>query len=158
MSRWTGALVIGGAAAAAAVAVRRQLQRRGSAALRRPSSGRWVITVCCPPDRLAEEESWPEPLRRLRDDRDLGVRIEVGPAPGDKGTEIAAVPTGEPATGRDRSSDDRTIRLALRQTQQLLEAGEVLLIDPRPHGTRTPTPAGWLMDAVADRADAGGIR
>lgn len=181
MSRWTGTLLIGGAAAAAARVVRGKLQRTGIVhSRRRPASGRWVITVDCPPDRLADPQNWPEPLRRLQDDPELAVRIEIAPAPGDKGTEIAAVPTtGDGAAGdssaagtdaagtgadgsgsaaaRNRDAQDRSVRLALRQTEQLLETGEVLLIDPRPHGTRTTTPGGLLLDAAAKRSGEGGL-
>jgi len=84
----------------------------------------------------------PQPLAAL------GTTIEVRltPAPGDRGTELSA---------RLRSGDNHSgLRIALRESKQLLEGGEIAVVDPRPHGDRAHTPQGALLDAVT-KASAG---
>jgi uncharacterized membrane protein len=93
-------------------------------------------------------------LERLRE----AIDVEIRPAPGDRGTEIAArlrepEPSGlASATARIMGDDPRqTLRSALRQSKQLLETGEIL----RAHEPRTTHPGvpGKLV-AAADRRAA----
>ena len=60
----------------------------------------------------------------------LGAAIEtrLRTAPGDRGTELAA----RIRSGSELSADD--VRVALRQTKQLAEAGEIAVVQPAPHG------------------------
>ena len=84
----------------------------------------------------------------------FGARIEVRttPAPRDLGTEIAA---RFPAGG---SADDvGELRSALRRTKQLIETGEVLRVDPQPHGYRRPTPQGALLEGATENAAKEGV-
>lgn len=94
---------------------------------------RWlVVTVNLPPQEVAPDGRLPEALRALGDD----VEVQVRPAPGDKGTELAARPrpaaSGGPRGGhgplaRLRGADPRQpVRAALREAKSVLETGEVL--------------------------------
>ena len=84
----------------------------------------------------------------------FGDRIEVrsAPAPSDKGTELAA-------RFRDGGSDEEIgrLRAALREAKQLIEVGEVLRLEPQPHGPRPQTPQGGLIDGVDERAAKEGV-
>ncbi|WP_369256075.1 hypothetical protein [Geodermatophilus amargosae] len=84
----------------------------------------------------------------------LGDRIEVRttPAPGDRGTELAARYRGTP--GEDEIGD---LRAALREAKALLEVGEVLRVDPQPHGTRAATPQGAALEGAAKAAPRAGV-
>ncbi|MET8260657.1 hypothetical protein [Micromonospora sp. NPDC005205] len=96
------------------------------------ASARWeVVTVDRPPEQVLPEGRWPEPLRRL----DGAVEVRVRPAPGDRGTELAAralagvtPPTGLAAhvVGDDPGL---LVRRTLRQIKQRVETGEVLRAD-----------------------------
>ncbi|WP_406075479.1 hypothetical protein [Micromonospora sp. NBC_01638] len=93
---------------------------------------RWeVVTVDRPPEQVLPDGRWPEPLRRL----DGAVEVRVRPAPGDRGTELAARPlTGAtPPAGLAAHlvGDDPglLVRRTLRQIKQRMEAGEVLRAD-----------------------------
>lgn len=89
---------------------------------------RWrAVTVNKPIDDVRPEEL--EPLARLAD----MVEIVTRPAPGDKGTEIAArlrepEPSGLESHAARLSGEDprQAVRTALRQAKQLLETGEIL--------------------------------
>ena len=111
------------------------------------SARRWrAVTVLCPPERLETEL----PARLAA----FGDRLEVRttPAPGDRGTELAARfrgPVPEDEIGGLRS--------ALREAKQLIEVGEVLRMDPRPHGRRADTPQGKALDGMTARADGEGV-
>ncbi|MPQ98275.1 hypothetical protein GB931_10170 [Modestobacter sp. I12A-02628] len=108
------------------------------------SARRWrAVTVCVP--------ELPGPFPELDA---LGPRIEVRttPAPRDLGTELAA---RFPAGG---SSDEiGELRAALRRTKQLIETGEVLRVDPQPHGHRKKTPQGAALEGVAQTAPREGV-
>ncbi|WP_247670450.1 hypothetical protein [Micromonospora sp. H61] len=104
---------------------------------------RWeVVTVDRPPEQVLPEGRWPEPLRRL----DGAVEVRVRPAPGERGTELAARPLAgvTPPTGLAAHlvGDDPglLVRRTLRQIKQRVEAGEVLRADrsaldrPEVHG------------------------
>jgi hypothetical protein len=163
--------VVAGAAAAAAVVGGRIIVRRLRAA-RYPTAidgdakdkhrdARWrAVTIYREPDEIALGGQLPQPLA------DLGDRIEtrMRPAPGGKGTELAArlrvpVPSGAAgAAARVKGTDPRQeVRSALRQAKQLIEVGEVLAVDPTPHGKRTPTPTGLALEAATRRADREGV-
>ncbi|WP_435817721.1 hypothetical protein [Micromonospora parva] len=93
---------------------------------------RWeVVTVDRPPEQVLPDGRWPEPLRRL----DGAIEVRVRPAPGDRGTELAARPLAgvTPPTGLAAHlvGDDPAllIRRTLRQVKQRVETGEVLRAD-----------------------------
>jgi hypothetical protein len=110
---------------------------------------RWrAVTVLCPPERLGGGADLPAPLAALGD----RVEVRVTPAPGDRGTELGA-------RYRDRPTDDdlRALRSALRQAKQLIEVGEVLRVDPAPHGVRKDTPQGAALEGATARAGGEGV-
>jgi hypothetical protein len=84
----------------------------------------------------------------------LGDRIEVRvtPAPGDRGAELAARYRGTPT--EDEVGD---LRAALREAKALLEVGEVLRVDPQPHGRRAATPQGAALEGAAQAAPREGV-
>lgn len=93
---------------------------------------RWeVVTVDRPPEQVLPNGRWPEPLRRLGG----AIEVRVRPAPGDRGTELAARPLagGPPPAGLAAHlvGDDPALllRRTLRQVKQRAEAGEVLRAD-----------------------------
>jgi hypothetical protein len=97
---------------------------------------RWhIITVNLPLPEVAAGTLLPEPLERLG----AGIEVEIRPAPGDKGTEIAARllldELGEDESPRRALQE---LRRALRNTQWLLETGEILSPDKPPSTRRTP--------------------
>ena len=98
-----------------------------------------VVTVNVPQDQVAPDGRLPEPLARLGD----AIEVQIRPAPGDKGTELAAR-----FRGSATDDDIGRLRQALREAKQLVEVGEVLRMDPRPHGERTDTPGGRLLDGA----------
>jgi uncharacterized membrane protein len=123
---------------------------------------RWrAVTINKPADQVAAGGTLPQPLADLGD----LVEVRVSQAPGTKGTELAArLRTPEPGqtpgalAGRLKGQDARqVVRSALRQSKQILEAGEVLQVDPRPAGHRTSSPAGKILDAVTRRAGSEGV-
>jgi hypothetical protein len=124
-------VVVGGSAAGGALMLLRRLLSGDGAA---PDGGgpRWlVVTANRPPDQVAPDGRLPEPLASLED-----VEVQIRPAPGDRGTEIAArprvaVPSGiTGAAARVAGTDPRqAIRTALRDTKMLLETGEILEAD-----------------------------
>ncbi|TNH21575.1 hypothetical protein FHG89_31160 [Micromonospora orduensis] len=125
---------LGGSALAGAARVLRVPRRHGrSGADGDPAAaGRWeVVTVDRPPDQVLPGGRWPEPLRRL----DGAVEVRVRPAPGDRGTELAARPlTGAAPTvglAAHLVGDDprHLVRRTLRQVKQRVETGEELRAD-----------------------------
>jgi hypothetical protein len=111
------------------------------------SARRWrAVTVLCPPERLDAE--LPAPLAAFGD----RLEVRTTPAPGDRGTELAARFQG-PVSEEDIGA----LRVALRQAKQLVEVGEVLRMDPRPHGRRADTPQGRALDGMTARADEEGV-
>ena len=102
----------------------------------------------------------PGPLAELSD----LVEVEVRAAPGGKGSELRArlhspEPTGVASAAARLSGNDprQRVRAALREAKQLIEVGEVLAVDPAPHGKRNATPAGAALEAVTKRAPKGGV-
>ncbi|MEV0879563.1 hypothetical protein AB0I85_17220 [Micromonospora echinofusca] len=122
------------AAAGRALAVRRRGSAWPRAAGADPRPGRWqVVTVDRAPGDVLPGGRWPEPLRRLG----AAVQVELRPAPGCRGTELAArpVPGAAPAgLAAHLVGDDPglLVRRALREAKQLAETGEVLRADRRP--------------------------
>jgi hypothetical protein len=154
----TAAVVTAGGAG---VVLARRLQGRtqpyGSSAGAEPRS-RWrVVTINRSPDEVMPDGQVPEPLARLGD----LVEVEMSAAPGNKGTELRArLRSAESPSGAARlfGQDPRQqLRSALREAKQLIEVGEVLRVDPVPHGKRTPTPTGWLVELAAKRASGEGV-
>ena len=78
------------------------------------------------------------------------MQIDITAAPADKGTEIAArvVTDGAEAGAGDLAELQKQLRVALRHSKQLLETGQVMQVDPQPHGERTSSPAGKAIDAA----------
>jgi hypothetical protein len=108
-------------------------------------AARWqVVTVNRPPDEVAPDGQVPGRLGGLGD----AVEIQVRSAPGDRGTELAARPRpGAPASGDDPR---QTVRMALRDTKQLIETGEIL--GPHRPPTTQRTLLGLPLDAATRRA------
>ena len=124
----------------------------------RPASGWLAVTVLREPS-VVDTADLPAPLAELGDQ----IEVHVQPAPDGKGTEVRArlrdrVPSGtavDRLSGGDPESD---LRSALRRAKQLLEVGEVLAVDPAPHGKRTATPGGALLEAWTKVAPKAGVR
>jgi hypothetical protein len=159
MNRVTRTAVVAGLAAAA-VAVRRLLRQAPAIRSLQPPEDRWlVLTVDLPQEEIAPHNVWPQPLADLGD----AVEIELRRAPGNRGTEIAVRqrdPEAAPSSSTSRIADSfqiQEVRAALRKTKQLLETGEVLNVDPQPHGPRKPTPGGALIAAGTKRAGREGV-
>lgn len=147
--RWlSGALAAGVAGTAA-------LRRRRSSRASGEPGGRWlVVTVNRPPDEVAGGGGLPDQLVALGD----SVEVQVRPAPGGRGTELAARPRTEPrrsrfrrAAGRDPRQD---VRRALREAKQVLEAGEVVRANEP--GTTKRTLLGIPIDLATRRAGGEG--
>jgi hypothetical protein len=122
-----------------------------------PESGWLVVTVLCEPSEI-DTAQLPVPLAELGEQ----VEVRVTAAPAGKGTELAArlqERGSGTAASRLRGSDPHSdLRSALRRTKQLIEVGEVLAVDPAPHGERTPTPGGFLLEAWTKVAPKAGVR
>ena len=123
-----------------------------------PASGWLVVTVYREPSDV-DTASLPAPLTEYGD----RIEIRVREAPGGKGTELAARLRDRPSSGtalsRIGGSDPQAdLRSALRKAKQLIEVGEVLAVDPAPHGKRTPTPGGALLEAWTKVAPKAGVR
>ncbi|MGY1640111.1 hypothetical protein ACI782_03125 [Geodermatophilus sp. SYSU D00703] len=122
-----------------------------------PASGWLAVTVFREPSDV-DTAQLPAPLAELGD----RIEVRVRPAPGGKGTELAARLRDRPSSGalsriggRDPQAD---LRSALRRAKQLIEVGEVLAVDPAPHGKRTATPGGALLEAWTKVAPRAGVR
>jgi hypothetical protein len=123
-----------------------------------PASGWLAVTVFREPSDV-DTAQLPAPLAELGD----RIEVRVRPAPGDKGTELAARLRNRPSSGtalsRLHGSDPQAeLRSALRRAKQLIEVGEVLAVDPAPHGKRTATPGGVLLEAWTKVAPKAGVR
>ena len=121
-----------------------------------PASGWLVVTVFG--DRQPDAAELPPPLAELGDE----IEVRVRPAADGKGTELAARRRDRPSsggavrrlTGTDPQAD---LRSALRRAKQLLEVGEVLVVDPVPHGDRKSTPSGAVLEAGTKAAPKAGV-
>jgi hypothetical protein len=122
---------------------------------------RWqVVTIARSPDEIVPDGELPEPLQALGDD----IEVDVHPAPGGRGTELAArfrssVKPEAAGDGEARTEDHpgATLRKALREAKQLAEVGEILSLLPRPEGKRPATPTGKLVDKAEEEAGLGGV-
>ncbi|GGM18892.1 hypothetical protein [Nakamurella endophytica] len=122
---------------------------------------RWrSVTINRSQDEVLPDGRVPGPLAALGD----LVEVQVRPAPGGKGTELAArlrgaEPTGLRSAAARIGGDDprQQVRSALREAKQLIEVGEVLRVDPTPHGHRPPTPTGELVEGATRRAAGEGV-
>ena len=124
----------------------------------RPASGWLAVTVLCEPGDL-DDAALPSPLADLGDE----IEVRVRRAPGGKGTELSARLRERPrpahAAHRLSGNDEEAgVRSALRRAKQLVEVGEVLVVDPAPHGERTATPGGALLEAWTQKAPEAGVR
>jgi hypothetical protein len=131
---------------------------RTPAAVGRPASGWLAVTVLREPSEL-ESAELPGPLAELGD----RVEVRIRPAADGKGAELAArlrdVQSSGTALERLSGSDPQAeLRSALRRAKQVIEVGEVLAVDPAPHGDRTATPGGLLLEAWTKVAPKGGVR
>jgi hypothetical protein len=122
-----------------------------------PASGWLVVTVFCEPSDIDTAEL-PAPLAEFGD----RIEVRVRPAADGKGTQLAARLRDQRSgtaprrlTGSDPQAD---LRSALRRAKQLIEVGEVLAVDPAPHGKRTATPGGVLLEAWTKVAPKAGVR
>ncbi|MPZ81865.1 MAG: hypothetical protein GEV28_16310 [Actinophytocola sp.] len=134
----TGALVVAGVVTGRAVARKVAAHRTAVTT----AGARWlVVTVNAPPERLADAAT------------DLGAEVEtrLTPAPGGRGTEVAARPR-QTGTGATPPASD--LRRALRDLKTMVEAGEVLR--PDEPTTSKPTPGGALVRAITRRAGGEG--
>jgi hypothetical protein len=124
----------------------------------RSASGWLVVTVFCEPSDI-DTANLPDPLAELGEQ----IEVRVRPAADDKGTELAArlrdgVSSGTAAGRLSGSDPESDLRSALRKAKQLIEVGEVLVVDPAPHGKRTATPGGVLLEAWTKVAPKAGVR
>ncbi|HEY0485440.1 MAG TPA: hypothetical protein VGD72_04250 [Mycobacteriales bacterium] len=116
---------------------------------------RWnVVTINKSAEEICPEGRLPAPLA------ELGELIEwtLRPAPGDKGTEVAARPR-EPARsdveGAVGEDPRQRIRAALRDAKMLVETGEIL--QPTRPGSTHPSPLGMPIRLAVKRARGEGI-
>lgn len=144
------------------VVARRLQQRAARAGGGAPAArSRWrAVTIDRAPDDVMPGGRRPAPLAELGD----LIDVEVRPAPGDKGTELRArlrtpEPSGAASAAARVTGDDprQRVRAALRQAKQMIEAGEVLRVDPTPHGRRKASPAGAIVEAATRRAAGEGV-
>jgi hypothetical protein len=143
-----------GALAVAGIAVSTAAARRKSA----EQPNRWLgVTVNLPPEQVEGDPRLQDAFAALAEEAETRVR----PAPGGRGTELAAKPL-EPATGglggaakRLAGRDPRQpVRSALRDIKSVLETGEV--IRPDAPTTGQPTPGGALVRLATRRAGGEG--
>jgi hypothetical protein len=145
---------IGGVVAVTGAVAGGLLARRGRP--RQADPRRWLaVTVNRAPSDLLPDGSPPAPLAELGD----AIEVQVRPAPGDKGAELAArlrdpSRIGERGLAAKLQGDDplQKLRTALRQAKAILEVGEVVL--PDAPGTTHPGAGGRLV-AAADRVAQG---
>jgi hypothetical protein len=148
-----------GAFAVALVARRVVVSRQPS--IRELDGPRWrAVTILRSEAQIAPNGVLPQPLLMLGE----LVDVRMSPAPGDRGTEVAVrLRSSEPRGLRSvilraRGTDPRqAVRRALRESKQLLEAGEVIRNHPQPEGRRPATPGGALVDILAQRSSGEGV-
>ncbi|MGT2425820.1 hypothetical protein [Amnibacterium kyonggiense] len=155
-ARGVAALAVGGGA----LLLVRRLRRRADDGPGEARS-RWrAVTIAREPEAVVPQGRLPEPLAALGDLVEVGTRV----APGGRGTELRArLRSPEPrgaasAAARLTGEDPRErVRAALREAKQLIEVGEVLRVDPAPHGRRRTTPGGVVVETAAERAAGEGV-
>ncbi|GAB1331470.1 hypothetical protein [Streptomyces sennicomposti] len=147
---------IGTEALGAAVSAARRAGEaiRPGASHTRETEPRWhVMTVCASAEEVTPGGQLPEPLARLGDSVDTRLR----PAPGERGTELAARLHDPEQSGVRGTSEQaeghhtvQELRTALREAKALVETGEILLPD-RP-STNRPTVTGRPLDRMIEKA------
>ncbi|MEU5274684.1 hypothetical protein [Streptomyces hygroscopicus] len=152
--------LLGAAAVVVSAGIRRWRRRpsRIAPVTDAPGGGRWLtVTVNRPPTDVWAE-ALPEPLGRYGD----RLEIRIRPAPGDRGTELAARTKDQPSRlatslpGRLAGRDPRQeVRRALREAKSLLEAREVLLPDAPP--TAHPSLGGRIVGLLTRRSREEGV-
>lgn len=155
------ALTAGGAAALVARQVKDRIGGDSGEAEEREPRSRWrAVTIDRSVEEVMPDGRVPGPLAALGD----LVEVETRPAPGDRGTELRArlreaEPSGVSGAASRVIGDDprQQVRAALREAKQLVEVGEVLRVDPTPHGQRPATPGGALVEGVTKRAGGEGV-
>lgn len=151
--RLVGAAVVVSAASAVVLARRRRPRSApGTGAASAPRSGWLAVTVARDVDDVLPAGRAPGPLARFGDAVELEARI----APGDKGTELRARFRQGASRAAAGDRDRGRLRAALREAKQLIEVGEVLRVDPVPHGRRTATPTGALVELATARSNEEG--
>jgi hypothetical protein len=141
MNRSVRNVVVVAGVGAGVIAVRRITGRQAGNGAVSKAPDRWhAVTVNRPPEEVAPDGRLPEPLAELGDT----VEARVRPAPGGRGTELAArLRQGAPgglrrAAARVAGEDPlQELRAALRNSRQLLETGEILRPDTPPSTRRT---------------------
>ena len=122
-----------------------------------PASGWLAVTVFREPSDI-DAAALPAPLAEYGD----RIEVRVRKAADDKGTELSArlrdQPSGSALDRLSGSDPQADLRSALRRAKQLIEVGEVLVVDPAPHGKRTATPGGVLLEAWTRVAPKAGVR
>ena len=122
------------------------------------AANRWLlVTVNRPPDEVMSDGRLPDPLARLGE----AIEVQVRPAPGGRGTELAArlvdtAPSGASEVAARLAGQDpgQAVRAALREAKSLIETGEVLRAD-EPSTTRA-TAGGKLVGLATRRAGGEG--
>jgi hypothetical protein len=131
-------------------------ERLGSAGPGADPGGWLAVTVLADRDTVVAG-GLPAPLAELGD----RIAVEVRPAPGDKGTEIAARiaqdETGAATADTDASDLQDRLREALRLSKSLLETGRVMRVDPQPAGKRSSSPAGKGIDTAQEHGREKGV-
>jgi hypothetical protein len=123
-----------------------------------PSSGWLVVTINREPTEV-DATSLPAPLAAYGD----RIETRIRPAADGKGTELAVRSTqrsagNASAPARLLGGDPQgELRSALRKAKQLIEVGEVLEVDPAPHGERSATPTGAALETATKRAPKAGV-
>jgi uncharacterized membrane protein len=140
MNRTFSRVVVVAGAGAGLIAVSRIATRQLGNGAREPADRWHAVTINRPPEQVAPDGRPPAPLEALGD----SIEVWVRPAPGGRGTELAArlrqgAPSGPGSVAaRGQGNDPRQdLRAALRQAKQLAETGEVLRPDEPPTTRRT---------------------
>jgi hypothetical protein len=145
---------IGGVVVVTGAVVGGLLARRGRP--RRADPRRWLaVTVNRAPSDVLTDGNPPAPLAELGE----AIEVQVRPAPGDRGAELAArlrdpsrIGWRGPAAKLHGDEPLQKLRTALRQAKAILEVGEVVL----PDAPRTTHPGGGgRLVAAADRVAQG---
>jgi hypothetical protein len=152
-------LFTAGAFAVAIVARHLVVSRQPS--IRALDGPRWrTVTILRTEHEIAPGGILPQPLLMLG----AVVEVKMEVAPGERGTELSArLRAPEPrglrgVVQRARGTDPRqAVRRALRESKQLIEAGEIIRVAPQPQGRRPATPAGRLVDILAERSSGEGV-
>ncbi len=129
-----------------------------------PDPFRWqTVTILAQPHQLAPDGRLPAPLAELAD----LIETRLEPAPGGRGTQLSARTRLDPvargsvavkgSSGWKGTDPAREIRSALQRARQLIEVGEVLVLEPQPAGKRGRPARGLLVDLMTGDADQEGV-